>query len=73
MLTPRKPVPDFTVPLLNGGTWTLSEQTPENFSLIIFYRGLHCAFLCDVCRRFHPQDTSRCLVRYHYGHTVRCF
>lgn len=48
MLTPRTTVPDFSVPLLDGGTWTLSEQNPENFTMVVFYRGLHC----PLCRKF---------------------
>lgn len=43
---PRTQVPTLTVPTLNGNTWDLSQQTPENFTLIVFYRGYHC----PVCR-----------------------
>ncbi len=54
-LMPRQPVPDLSVPTLDGATWTLSEQTPENFSLIVFYRGLHCpicsGYIRDLDRR----------------------
>lgn len=41
-LIPRQPVPDLSVPLVGGGTWTLAEQTPRHFTLLNFYRGLHC-------------------------------
>ena len=47
MIKPRTQVPDFSVPLLNGGTWTLSEQNPDRFTMIDFYRGLHCP-LCKM-------------------------
>jgi peroxiredoxin len=47
MITPRQTVPDFSVPLLSGGTWTLSEQNPEKFTMAVFYRGLHCP-LCSM-------------------------
>lgn len=47
MLKPRQPVPDLTVPLVGGGTWTLSAQQSRNFTMIAFYRGLHC----PICRR----------------------
>ncbi|NVK18790.1 MAG: AhpC/TSA family protein [Methylocystaceae bacterium] len=47
MITPRKPVPDFTVKKLSGDSWTLSEQKPENFTIIVAYRGYHCP-LCNV-------------------------
>jgi hypothetical protein len=41
-LMPRQPVPALTVSLLNGDAWTLAEQKPEHFTLMVFYRGLHC-------------------------------
>lgn len=41
-LFPRQPVPDLELPLVGGGTWKLSEQTPANFTMIVFYRGRHC-------------------------------
>ena len=41
-LMPGKPVPDLSVPLVGGGTWTLSEQTPETFTVVEVYRGYHC-------------------------------
>ena len=42
MLKPRQETPNLTVQLVNGDRWELSNQTPKNFTLIIFYRGLHC-------------------------------
>jgi len=47
MITPRKPVPDFSVDLLSGGTWSLSDQKPENFTMVVAYRGYHCP-LCKM-------------------------
>lgn len=53
-LTPRQPVPALTVPTLDHGEWRLAEQKPEHFTLIAFYRGLHCpickAYLADLDR-----------------------
>ena len=40
--TPKHKAPELNFPLLNGGHWELKEQHPENFTLIVFYRGLHC-------------------------------
>jgi peroxiredoxin len=34
------------VALLHGGTYRLGEQTPDLFTMIVFFRGLHC----PVCR-----------------------
>ncbi|MGH7485714.1 MAG: peroxiredoxin-like family protein [bacterium] len=39
---PRQPVPDLIVPTLSGATWNLAAASPQRFSLIVFYRGLHC-------------------------------
>ncbi|MDX1737007.1 MAG: peroxiredoxin-like family protein [Alphaproteobacteria bacterium] len=42
MLTPRAKTPNLVVPTLQHGEFDLSAQSPENFTLIVFYRGLHC-------------------------------
>jgi peroxiredoxin len=39
---PRQRSPELTVPLLRGGTYRLDEQTPVRFTMIVFFRGLHC-------------------------------
>jgi peroxiredoxin len=41
-LMPRQKVPALSVPLVGGGTWSLADQSPENFTMVVFYRGLHC-------------------------------
>ena len=41
-LLPRQLVPDLSVPTLAGTTWSLAAATPQRFSLVVFYRGLHC-------------------------------
>ncbi|HEX7019893.1 MAG TPA: peroxiredoxin-like family protein [Gemmatimonadaceae bacterium] len=54
-LRPTAPAPALTVRLLGGGIWTLAEQRPERFTMIVFYRGFHCpvcrAYLRDLDRR----------------------
>jgi peroxiredoxin len=47
-LIPRQPVPSLELSLVGGGTWSLAEQTPENFNMVVFYRGLHC----PICSRY---------------------
>lgn len=42
VLYPRQPVPALEIPTLSGKTWRLADQSPENFTLIAFFRGLHC-------------------------------
>ncbi len=39
---PRQPVPELLAPTLSGTTWSLAAASPQRFSLIVFYRGLHC-------------------------------
>jgi peroxiredoxin len=48
MLKPRQPVPALDLPLVNGAHWSLAEQRPQHFTLVVFYRGLHC----PVCRAY---------------------
>lgn len=43
---PTQPAPELTVPLLRGGTYRLSDQRPDTFTMVVFFRGLHC----PVCR-----------------------
>jgi peroxiredoxin len=42
MLIPRKPVPQLNVPTLAHSSFDLQSDSPQNFSLIVFFRGLHC-------------------------------
>ncbi|OHV88007.1 peroxiredoxin-like family protein [Mesorhizobium sp. ORS 3428] len=41
-LIPRQPVPDLRVPLVGGRSYNVRAEKPPAFSLIVFYRGLHC-------------------------------
>ena len=50
-LVPREPVPELSLEQAGGGRWTLSEATPERFTLLVFYRGLHC----PLCRTYLQQ------------------
>jgi peroxiredoxin len=56
-LFPRQPVPALEVATVGGGTWRLADQRPENFTLVVFYRGLHCPicanYLGDLNRKVH--------------------
>lgn len=57
-LIPRQPVPALSVPTVDGPVWTLSDQTPEAFTLLVVYRGLHCpicsGYLGDLNRKLAP-------------------
>jgi peroxiredoxin len=48
MLLPRQSVPELRVPTLANGDFVLEDEAPKLFTLISFYRGLHC----PVCLRY---------------------
>ena len=45
---PRTPTPDLEFETVGGDTWRLSDQKPENFTMIVAYRGLHC----PICKNY---------------------
>ena len=47
-LRPRQAVPELIVKTTNGMDWNLRDNQPENFSMLIFYRGIHC----PVCKSY---------------------
>ena len=47
-LLPRKPVPALEFDTIGGKRWSLAAQKPQNFTMVVFYRGLHC----PVCQRY---------------------
>ncbi len=48
MKKPTEKAPELHLGLINGTTWDLAKQEPENFTMLIFYRGLHC----PVCKKY---------------------
>lgn len=46
MIRPGTQVPELSLPLTAGLHYDLAKQNPDNFTLVVFYRGLHC----PVCR-----------------------
>ena len=59
---PRQKAPTLDVPELGGGSFILAEQRPQLFTMIVFFRGLHCpvchAQLRELDRR-SPELTQR--------------
>lgn len=47
-LLPRKPVPELSFPTVDGPAWSLATESPAQFTMVVFYRGLHC----PVCRKY---------------------
>ncbi|SDS69847.1 Peroxiredoxin [Gillisia sp. Hel1_33_143] len=46
--TPKHQAPRLSFETLNSETWNIKDQNPENFTLLVFYRGLHC----PVCKKY---------------------
>jgi len=53
-LMPRTKAPELAVETLNGG-WKLSEQSPKNFTMMVFYRGLHCPICEGYLQSLHKR------------------
>lgn len=47
-LLPGQTAPDLNLDLVGGGTFKLGDANPENFTMVVFYRGLHC----PVCKTY---------------------
>jgi peroxiredoxin len=48
MIKPKTKIPDLQVKLINDTQWSLYAQESEVFTMIVFYRGLHC----PVCKKY---------------------
>ena len=53
MIKPGTPAPTLDLPLTIGARYELSKQNPENFTLVVMYRGKHC----PICKQ-QLQDLS---------------
>ena len=47
-LIPRQQVPPLSIQTLSGKQWSITEQYPSQFTMLVFYRGLHC----PLCRSY---------------------
>ena len=50
MLVPRHDVPPLVVPTLSHGSFDLALEKPQRFTLLCFYRGLHCPICATYLR-----------------------
>jgi peroxiredoxin len=48
MLIPRQAVPALQVPTLAHGPFDLAQDAAEHFTVVVFYRGLHC----PICHKY---------------------
>jgi peroxiredoxin len=47
-LMPRQDVPELEVATVGGSTWNIADSQPKHFTMVVFYRGLHC----PICARY---------------------
>ena len=45
---PRTRAAELRVETIEADRWSLHDQSPKSFTMIVFYRGLHC----PVCKRY---------------------
>lgn len=48
MIKPKTEVPDLEIQLINDTKWRLHAQDSKAFTLLVFYRGLHC----PICKNY---------------------
>ncbi|MXP09476.1 peroxiredoxin-like family protein [Pseudoblastomonas halimionae] len=48
MLIPNRPVPSLDLPLTIDARFNLADQSPDNFTMLVFYRGKHC----PICKNY---------------------
>ena len=54
-IKPRQPAPPLEVKRLDGSPWRLRDAAPQNFEMIVVYRGLHC----PVCKTYLGELESK--------------
>ena len=62
MLYPRQAAPRLSVPTVAHGPFDLAAERPERFTLVCFYRGLHCPICATYLKeleRLTPQFQER--------------
>ncbi len=54
-LVPGIKVPSLSFPLVGGGDFKLNATPPKNFTVVIFFRGLHCPICKGQLSDFHSR------------------
>jgi peroxiredoxin len=65
---PGQEVPTLIVNTVNGMKWDLRDQQPKNFTLLVFYRGLHC----PVCKSYLEEINKKISKFHDNGVNVIC-
>lgn len=58
MLVPRRKAPELVVDLIDGGRFDLAADNPQRFSLVCFYRGLHCPICANYLTDLEKQTPA---------------
>lgn len=58
MLMPRQMCPEVAVETLNHGTFNLATEAPQRFTLVCFYRGLHCPICANYLKELERLTTA---------------
>lgn len=58
-IKPRTEVPALSLKLVGGGQFDLAQSEPSTFTMIVFYRGLHC----PICKSY-VSDLDRKLAEF---------
>ncbi len=57
-LSPGESAPELELELAGGGHWILSDQRPENFTLVVVFRGVHCSFCKPEIEKLSYMQTA---------------
>src|SRR6056297_2989564 len=55
MIRPKTEVPNLSLDLINDTQWNLQAQRSDIFTMLVFYRGLHCL----VCKKYLEKLTTK--------------
>lgn len=55
MLKPGQKTPALELPLTIDAKFKLSDQNPEHFTMLVFYRGMHC----PICKKYLEELGNR--------------
>ncbi|RDC59951.1 hypothetical protein HME9302_01148 [Alteripontixanthobacter maritimus] len=55
MLKPNQTVPTLELPLTIDARFSLADQTPHTFTMLVFYRGKHC----PICKKYLTEIGSK--------------
>lgn len=67
-VVPGQEVPTLIVNTVNGMKWDIRDQQPKNFTLLVFYRGLHC----PVCKSYLEEINKKIYKFHDNGVNVIC-